>query len=193
MLDRRTFLVKERVAVLRLSDTYDILDPASGATIGVAEERISGALKALRLLINKRHLPTTVVIAESDGGAPILTLKRGLGFLHSTVQVLDARDRELGTLKSKLISIGGAFRVMNPDGAEVASVSGDWISWNFTFTSTDGRVLGTVTRKWAGVGRELFTTADNYMIALAPAETSPTITALLLAAGIAIDTLFKEK
>ena len=45
MLDRRTYLVKERVAFLRLIDTYDILDPASGAAIGVAQERISVGLK----------------------------------------------------------------------------------------------------------------------------------------------------
>ena len=36
MLDRCTSLVKERVAFLRLIDTHDILDAASGAATGVA-------------------------------------------------------------------------------------------------------------------------------------------------------------
>ena len=42
MLDRRTFVVRERVAFMKLSDTYDILDAESGAVIGIAQERISG-------------------------------------------------------------------------------------------------------------------------------------------------------
>lgn len=85
MLDRRTYLVKERVAFLRLIDTYDILDPASGAAIGVAQERISVGLKTLRLLINKRFLPTTVVISERENGPATLTIKRGVALLHATV------------------------------------------------------------------------------------------------------------
>ena len=55
-------------------------------------------------------------------------------------------------------------------------------------------MLGTVTKKWAGIGRELFTSADNYMIALSDAsQANPGVAALLLAAGLAIDIVFKEK
>src|SRR4051794_41167280 len=32
LLERTTFFIKERVAVLKLTDTYDILDPANGQT-----------------------------------------------------------------------------------------------------------------------------------------------------------------
>jgi hypothetical protein len=44
------------------------------------------------------------------------------------------------------------------------------------------------------MGKELFTTADNYMISLASDAAGPPETAaLLLAAGLAIDIVFKEK
>ena len=74
MLDRRTYLVKERVAVLRLSDTYDMLDPATGATIGIARERISGAMKALRLIVDRRILPTTLASLLLVAGIAIYTV-----------------------------------------------------------------------------------------------------------------------
>ena len=45
---------------------------------------------------------------------------------------------------------------------------------------------------WAGVGKEMFTSADNYMIALND-EPSPAEAILLLAAGLAVDIIYKEK
>ena len=30
----------------------------------------------------------------------------------------------------------------------------------------DGNEMGTITKKWAGIGKELFTSADNYIISL---------------------------
>ena len=51
-----------------------------------------------------------------------------------------------------------------------------------------------MTKKWAGLGKELFTSADNYMISLSDASGSnPTMAGLLLAAGLAIDIIFKER
>jgi hypothetical protein len=50
------------------------------------------------------------------------------------------------------------------------------------------------TKKWAGLGKELFTSADNYIISLSDiTNAGPNASALLLAAGIAIDVrVFKE-
>jgi hypothetical protein len=51
-----------------------------------------------------------------------------------------------------------------------------------------------VTKKWAGIGKELFTSADTYVIDLAPSSrSSADVAPLLLAAGLSIDIVFKEK
>lgn len=52
--------------------------------------------------------------------------------------------------------------------------------------------IGTITKKWAGIGKELFTSADNYIISLSQ-ESDPVLAALLLAAGLAVDTIYKER
>jgi hypothetical protein len=50
-----------------------------------------------------------------------------------------------------------------------------------------------VTKQWAGLGKELFTSADNYVIALDERlPVAPEAAALLLAAGLAIDTVYNE-
>jgi uncharacterized protein YxjI len=194
MFERKAWLVKERVGFLKLVDTYDIYDPATGAQIGVATEKVSILVHILRFLINKRMLPTSVEVREREDGRVILGMSRGVSLLQAQVTVTNDSGRPIGRLKSKLFSIGGGFHVL--DGAErpIAEIKGDWKGWNFRFLTPDGTEIGKVTKKWAGIGKELFTSADNYMISLNEGRAfRPESAPLLLAAGLAIDTVYKEK
>jgi hypothetical protein len=194
MLDRKMLLIKERVGFLKFVDTFDIFDPMTGAQIGIARERTGLALKLLRLLINKRLLPTRVEVRERDDTPVLMTLRRGASVLRARVTVRDSMDMEVGLFKSKLFSFGGGFHVFDAQQQPVAEVKGDWKGWNFRFLAPDGSELGKVTKKWAGLGKELLTSADNYIIALAEGRQLPRNAAmLLLAAGLAIDTVYKEK
>ena len=194
MFERKAWLVKERVGFLKLVDTYDIYDPATGAQIGVAKEKVSILVHILRFLINKRLLPTSVEVYEREDGRLLLGMSRGVSLLHAHVTVTNDAGRTIGRLKSKLFSIGGGFHVL--DGAEqpIAEIKGDWKGWNFRFLTPEGTEIGKVTKKWAGIGKELFTSADNYMISLNEGRSiRPDSAPLLLAAGLAIDTVYKEK
>ncbi|HUS90245.1 MAG TPA: phospholipid scramblase-related protein, partial [Phycisphaerae bacterium] len=170
MLNRNSYFVREHVGVLKLSDTFDILDPETQAPIGIAKEKPGGLMHVLRFLFNKRMLPTKVHVYEgsdpNDEGKRVFTIDRGFTLFRSQVNVRDARGELVGWFKSKLLSLGGAFRVFSANGQEVALVQGDWKGWNFRFLDAAQNVLGTVTKKWAGIGKELFTSADNYMISL---------------------------
>ena len=193
MLDRKTYVIKERPGVMKLTDTYDILDPDSGQPIGIAREEPPGATKYLRLLINNKWLPTMVNVYERDGQPPVLSIRRGVAVFRPKVHVWSA-TQQLGYFRAKAISIGPSFRIFDMQDREIGSVKGDWKGWNFTLLGTAGEELGRVTKKWAGLARELFTTADTYVIALSDAAAGRRdIAQLLLAAGLAIDTVFKEK
>ncbi len=192
LTDRRSFFIKEHAGILKLTDTYDILDPETKQPIGIAREEVSGLVKFMRLLINKALMPTKIVIREGDGLPPLLTIRRGVHFFRARVDVLGTDGQLIGYFKSKIFSIGGAFIVHDAADNEVALLKGDWKGWNFKFTTKGGVELGVVTKKWAGIGKELFTSADNYMISLAPdapSEAAP----LLLAAGLAVDIIYKER
>jgi len=193
MFDRRQFMVKERVGFLKLTDTYDIFDLTSSAQLGIAQESVGPLIKVLRLLINKRLLPTSIEVRASDGGPALLTIKRGVGFLRTPVQVLDQSGRQIGSFKSKVFTLGGGFDVFDATGGKIAEIKGDWKGWNFTLRGPAGEELGKVTKKWAGIGKELFTTADNYMLeinAAVPAEDPVRI--LIVAAVMCIDMVLKE-
>ena len=194
MLDRKAYFIKEQVGLLKLADTYDILDPQSKQQLGCAKEEPGALFKYLRLLINKHWLPTTVNVYETNQSRPIFSIRRPVKFFRSKVAIFDKDGTPLGYFKSKLFSFGGGFFVFDAQDKQVAEVKGDWKGWNFKFIGPNNMEFGTVTKKWAGIGKELFTSADNYMISInEAAKTHPVANILLLAAGLAIDVVYKEK
>lgn len=196
MFDKSTYFVREHVGLLKLADTYDIIDPETQEQVAIAKEQPGALIHVLRFLINKRLLPTTVRVYSGDDPkdemALMFSIKRGFVLFRPRVDVLSRDGEVLGWFKSKLLSLGGAFRVFDAAGNEVALVKGDWKGWNFSFRDGEQNEIGTVTKKWAGLGKELFTSADNYMISI-NGEPEATRMTLLLAAGLAVDVVYKER
>jgi uncharacterized protein YxjI len=143
-------------------------------------------------LVKKALLPTAVNVYETESRPAVMALNKRPGFLHTTVIVSTAKG-VIGRFKSKAFSFRGGFHVFDPSGQKVADVKGDWKGWNFKMVDGRGQEIGVVTKKWAGAGKELFTSADNYMVALNEQTTAQADQAsLLLAAGLAIDIVYKE-
>lgn len=197
VLNRTTYFIREHVGLLKLSDTYDILDPETKKPIGLAEEEPGWLIHLLRLAVNKHWLPTNVFVYEIKDGEDeadvVFSIHRGITIplLRSRIRIRDAEGNEVGSLQSKVFTLGGAFAVFDAAGNEVAQVKGDWKGWNFRLLDNLENEIGAITKKWAGLGKELFTTADNYIISLND-RPAPEKAMLLLAAGLSIDIVFKE-
>ncbi len=178
--------------MFKLTATYDIFDGATGEQLAVAKEK-EGTLNAIAgLFIAKRNLPTRVDVHEGRDitGPIVFSITRGFSFFRPTVKVITGDGALIGTFKSRLMTLGGKFGVYDASDNEVAVVQGNWTGWNFRFVTSGGDALGVVSKKWAGIAKELFTSADNYVVVVHhPGSAAAT---LLLAAGLAIDTVYKE-
>ena len=193
LLQRTTFFIKERVAMLKLTDVYDILDPANGQTIGIAKEEPPAWAKWLRLVIKRHVMPTAINVYEVEGQPPVVSVKRGFTFLRSKLNVVSG-GRSLGYFKTKLLSISAGFLVYDHADQQVAEVKGNWKGRDFRFFNKNGREIGTVTKKWAGLAKELLTSADNYIISLTDLSgAGPDASTLLLAAGLSVDLVYKKR
>jgi uncharacterized protein YxjI len=192
MLNLQNYLIKEEVTFLKLTDRYNIFDPKDNRQIGYAFENINMFIKIVRLLLNKALLPSKVDVLDSNENLQFY-IKKSPQFLRAKVDIFDSQGKPVGYFKSKLISLGGRFDVFDTQNTKVAEVKGDWKGWNFKFLGTNQKELGQVTKKWAGIGKELFTSADNYVISINEGIQNPTVNMLLLAAGLAIDIIYKEK
>jgi uncharacterized protein YxjI len=194
-LDLTQFVVKEHVGLLKLHDVYDIFDPASQEKVAMAQENISTLVKILRLFLDKKLLPTKVTVTQDDESGPVLfEIKRPISFWRSKVTIFNADGSPLGYFKSKLFSLGGGFYVYDNNDQQFAEVKGDWKGWNFRFLDPSGNELGTVGKKWSGLAKELFTSADTYFVRINDnLQGERTATILLLAAALAVDMVFKER
>lgn len=192
LLTKNLFLIKEHVGMFRAANNFDIYDPASGAMIlHCREDRLGFFSKMLRFTDYKRMTPFEVEVRTPEG-KPLLTVRRGISLLLSKVEVLDEEGRRIGGFKQKLFSIGGRFDVLGPTDEVLCSLRGSWTGWDFRFES-DGRELAHVTKQWAGLGKELFTSADNYVLEIA-ADLPPDnpVRLLILGAVLCIDMVLKE-
>lgn len=192
VLATNTFLVKEHVGFFKAANNYDIYDPATGQIVMECREPNLGFFtKYLRFTDYKRYTPFDIEI-RTPRGELIVQLKRGVTFFVSKVQVLDGGGRALGGFKQKLLSIGGAFDVLDEYDRPVCTLKGKWTSWEFTFAMGDTE-LARVTKKWAGIGKELFTSADTYVLQIS--DTVPAaspVRRLILGAVMCIDMVLKE-
>jgi uncharacterized protein YxjI len=178
---------------MKLRDVFDILDATTGQPLGVAREDLSQGLALLRLVLDKRFLPTRIVVAAGLEAPPQLVIEKRFTLFRPILTVRDGAGRFLGRFRGKVFSIGGGFWIEDEGGSPLAEVKGDWKGWNFRVQTPDGRLLATFGRQWGGLAKELFTTADSYVAALEPdSSRMPRAEELLLAAALAIDVVYKE-
>ncbi len=192
VLRRNVFLVKEHVGLFKAANNYDVFDPATGQEVLLCrEERLGFFTKLLRFTDYKRNTPFDVEIRTPDG-RPVLHVRRGISFLLSRVDVLDETERRIGGFQQRFFSIGGAFSVEGENGETLCELKGKWTGWDFRFLDGE-RELAHVSKKWSGVGKELFTSADNYVLEIAH-DLSPDdpVRGLILAAVMCIDLVLKE-
>ncbi len=187
-----TFLVKEHVGMFKAANNFDIHDPESGQIILECREPNLGVFgKIFRFTDFKRMTPFDIYVKTPDG-RQVVRITRGVSFFLSKVSVFDDQDNLVGGFKQKFFSLGGAFDVLNAAEQKVCTLKGNWSGWDFKFNRGEME-LAHVTKKWAGLGKELFTSADNYVLDIKnivkPEDPSRQ---LLLAAVLCIDMVLKE-
>ena len=195
LLQKNTFLFKEHVGLFKASNNYDVYDPKTKEIIlHCREKNLNPFYKIIRLLISelKSMTPFEIEISGLDG-KKILKLKKGLSFVLSKIEVFDENDKLIGHFKQKLFPVGNNFEMYDDKGNLVSKLKGSLIGWNFKFLK-DENAIASVTKKWSGIGKELFTSADNYILDIKDdvEKTSP-LRLLIFGAVICIDMVLKEK
>ena len=187
-----TFLVKEHAGIFKAANNYDVFDIATGEKVLECREPNLGIFtKLFRFTDYKRMTPFHIEIRDTAGNV-VVEVKRGISVFLSKVEVYDGEGVYIGGFKQKLFSIGGKFNVLDDQQNEICKLKGKWTSWDFKFVDKDTEYAH-VSKEWAGLGKELFTTADNYMLEIydnAPQDSN--MRKLILAAVMCIDMVLKE-
>lgn len=192
ILNRNLYLVKEHVGMFKAANNYDILDPQTGEIImKCREEKLGIFSKIFRFTDYKRMTPFDIEIRTPDGDQ-VVRVKRGFSLFLSKVKVYNENDEYIGGLNQKLFSIGGAFTINDENDNPVCELKGKWTGWDFKFAAGDNE-FAHVTKKWAGMGKELFTSADNYVLEIDDQVPKDHVARqLIMASVMCIDMVLKE-
>lgn len=193
MLNHQLFLIKEHIGLFKAANNFDIYDPISGETLMYCrEEKLGFFTKMFRFTKYKMMTPFHVEV-RGVNGAPVLSLTRKSSFWgFKSVHVFNEHGKLIGTMNRKF-RIGGAKLELNDaHGNMLGILKGNFIGWDFKI-SNDEQELAIITKKWAGIGKELFTSADNYMLEIHNSvPQNDSIRILMVGAVLCIDFLLKE-
>jgi uncharacterized protein YxjI len=192
VLARNQFFVKEHAGFFKAASNYDVFDPQTNQQLlQCREERLGIFTKMFRFTDYKRMTPFEVIVRTPEG-QPVVCVKRGISLFLSKVDVLDEHGQRVGGFKQKFFSIGGAFSVLGANDQPLCELKGKWTSWEFSFKNGD-QELAKVSKKWAGLAKEMFTSADNYMLEISPAvPPDHPLRMLIIGAVMCIDLVLKE-
>lgn len=192
VLANNVYLIKEHVGFLKAANNYDVVNPETGEELlHCREPNLGFFTKIARFTDYKRMTPFHIEVTTPSGD-PVLRVQRGISVILSKVTVYDDEGEKVGGFKQKFFSIGGAFNVLGPNEQVLCALKGKWTAWDFSFEK-DGKQYARVTKKWQGLGRELFTSADNYILEISPEVPSDNpLRELILGAVFCIDMVLKE-
>lgn len=193
VLNRNLFFIREHVGLFKAASNYDVLDPQTGEELLWCRENQLGTMTRLfRFTKYKRMTPFNLEVGIPHGET-LFSVTRGLSLFISNVDVKDGDGDYVGGFRQKLFSLFGAFDVLGPSGEKICQLKGKWTSWEFKFLTPEGDELARVTKKWSGLGKELFTSADNYILQIedhVPPDNP--IRMLIMAAVFCVDLVIKE-
>ena len=192
VINNNLFLVKEHVGMFKAANNFDIYDPSTGDVIMECREPSLGLFtKLLRFTDYKRMTPFDIQIRTPDGQR-IVRIQRGISIFLSKIIVSDQDNNVIGGFAQKFFSIGGKFDVLNKSEQMICQLEGKWTGWDFKFKN-DEKEFAHVSKKWAGLGKEMFTSADNYILNISnDVPENDDVRKLILAAVMCIDMVLKE-
>jgi uncharacterized protein YxjI len=183
------YFIDEKVQFLKFTNTYKVYDKL-GSQIGVIQESMPAGLKLLSLILSKAVMPFTLSIADMEGNV-LVKIKRGWTFFMSKISIFDGGGSEIARIKQRFKMFKPTFNITDLNDTTLAVISGDWKAWNFTIAEEGDKQIGTITKKWNGILKEAFTTADKYVVSINP-ETEGIKRIATLAMAITVDMVLKE-
>lgn len=170
-MSRAQFIIDEKIAAFKFANAYRIYD-TQGEVIGAVEQvNISGGAKAARLLLgsNVKNLQSFQYnVLDKDGNVRAIIKRSGLSGGMAAMRQIHICDENENVIGYFSFMSGWKLRIQISDteNKPVCFFSGDWKGKNFMITDTEERQIGEINKQFTGIARELFTTADRYIVTL---------------------------
>ena len=184
-------VVNQKVKLIELNNQYSVFDSSGKQIASVNQVGQSTAKKLLRLVSSLDQYLTHKLEISDMKGQVLLRLTRPAKVFKSTVIVSDGTDREVGRIVQENM-IGKINFSLQVGQQQIGAIKGEnWRAWNFRIEDASGTEVARITKKFEGIAKTLFTTADNYVLNIHRPLEQPLIS-LVVAAALSIDTALKQ-
>lgn len=190
LFEHNVLLIDEKVNAFKFENEYKVFDESNNQ-IGSINQKLTGGQKILRLLLNKAMLPFTLDIVDTNG-MTLAKIQRGWTFFMSKISIVDDKGNTVGFIKQKFKLFKPTFEIQSEKNESIGKITGDWKAWDFKIFDDKEIQIGTVSKKWAGLLKEAFTTADKYIVTIESNNLSKENRIAILASAITIDMVLKE-
>ena len=164
---------------------YAILN-RHGQELFFAEEK-SSFLSRLFLTYQR---PLNMEIYNNYGDF-IMAMEKPFRFFIPEMIIYDSDKREIGSIKKKFWALRRTFLVYDVNGNEIFKIIGPiFHPWTFNIIK-NGQELGRISKKWSGMGKEMFTDADTFTIQF-PQNATDEEKKIFLGATFLIDYIYFE-
>jgi uncharacterized protein YxjI len=190
LYEQPVLLVSQKTKLIELTNEYAVFD-GQGQQIGaVVQVGQSSLKKAVRFVSNLDQF-LTHRLEVRDATGPILVLTRPAKVVKSRVVVTRPDGAPIGEVVQA--NVFGRIRFdLVANGQLVGSIQAEnWRAWDFAITDAAGVEVARITKKWEGLARTLFTTADRYVVLVHFRLPEP-LASMVIASALTVDTALKQ-
>lgn len=192
LLRAERLVINQKAKLIELTNEFKIFDE-QGIEVGkIVQEGQSLMKKAARLVASLDQFMTHTLAVYDANDTKVVELTRPRKVFKSKLQVSTGEGRAAGEIVQKNVFGKIRFDLIGPNGNNLGQIRAEnWRAWDFSIVDTTENEVGRITKKWEGLMKNVFTTADNYVLEISP-NVEGDMRLLMLASAAGVDTALKQ-
>lgn len=179
-------VVNQKAKLVEISSEYTVYDQNGQQLAAVVQVGQSAIKKAIRFMSKYDQFMTHKLEIRDAHERPLMRVTRPAKLMKSRVIVERGDGMPLGEIVQQNV-MGKKTFSMTANGQEIGQIRGeDWFSWELGIFDNNNVEIARITKTWEGLGKALFTTADNYVLKLHQRLPDPLLS-MVVASALTVD------
>jgi hypothetical protein len=192
LLNEPILVVSQKAQLFEVNQEYAIRGH-DGQVLGyIRQVGQSQAKQVMRVLTNFDQYMTHHLDIFDVHHNFLLRVTRPAKFMKSKVIVQNAQLQEIGQIVQKNVIGKIRFDLVVGDHLYGSINAENWRAWNFRIDDHTGTEIARITKTWEGIAKNLFTTADNYVVHIHRPLEDP-LRSLVVASSASVDVALKQQ
>ncbi len=183
-------VVSQKTKLIELTNEYAVFD-GEGRQIGAVVQVGQSTLKKAARFVSNLDQFLTHRLEVRDARGPVLVLTRPAKLVKSRVVVERPDGSPIGEIVQA--NVFGKIRFDLVSGGQLVGAiqAENWRAWDFAIIDNAGSEVARITKKWEGLARTMFTTADRYVVLVHFRLPEP-LASMVIASALTVDTALKQ-